>query len=132
MGKVSTLANEQLNPINADLLEVSHETAPGSGVWGSFKMTLATLKAWVLLTVYGLKITKQGVVIGESEYVEYIYQMERYEVVDQLILKNAAPGVIFYVTDFEDTVLYDSSDTGGGNIFNLGIYAENHWPRIEY
>jgi len=48
MGKLHELANEQLNPVDGDILEVSHETAPGSTIWGSFRMTLLTLKTYIL------------------------------------------------------------------------------------
>lgn len=127
MGKVHELAGEQLNPIDSDILEISHESAPSSGIFSSLRLTLGTLKTYfsdfIDSYVYGLKITKQPVIKGVEEYVTYQYQMERYEVVQQIILKSAAAGVMFYITDYNDTDIYNNFD-GGGNIFNLGIYSE--------
>ena len=82
--KLHELTNEQLNPVDGDLMEVSHETSTGSGVWGSFFMKLLTIKTWVLsaldditllnkLTDTSGVLTYNGTVINGFKKTTYVF-----------------------------------------------------------
>lgn len=114
MAKVSTLANEQLNPVDGDLLEVSHETATGSGVWGSFKMKLSTLKAYIL----GYKL-RSYTFSAHDVYIEVI--LARYE---QLVNINVrTDGISLTVENSGLGTLYVDNETG--DCFPINFYAKH-------
>lgn len=114
MAKVSTLANEQLNPVDGDLLEVSHETATGSGVWGSFKMKLSTLKAYIL----GYKL-RSYTFAAHDVYIEVI--LARYEQLVNINVRTDGISLTVENTGLGITLV----DNEAGNCFLVNHYAND-------
>ena len=111
--KLHELTNEQLNPVDGDLMEVSHETSTGSGVWGSFFMKLLTIKTWVLsaldditllnkLTDTSGVLTYNGTAINGLKRTTYVFTAADYW--DYEPVKNEFVWSIFFEPTLATTI----------------------------
>lgn len=85
--------SEQFNPVAGDLLEVSHESTPGSGVWSSLKMKLSTLQAYLGTSKMTI-IDFDPVINGDPETIQYV--SDAHELVQTIVFhaKNPASSTI--------------------------------------